>query len=152
MEGDLTCLRAILAIFFFYFIAWLFSEDKKLLSYKILLSGTILQFFIAIMLNVVPSITGFLQFISSGFQAISDSTSHALEFCFGKLGTPQGPLGFILALHGFPILIVVSALSSVLMYWGVLPLIVKTFSFFFRKTLRVVRFDNRRRSGAQAFA
>ena len=135
MIRDFTCLRGILAILFFYFIAWLLSEDKKLFSYKILFAGIGLQFLIAILLNIVPSIGECLRIVSIGFQAISNSTGHALKFCFGDLGTPDGPLGFILALHGFPVLIVVSALSSLLMYWGILPLIIKTFSWFFRKTL-----------------
>ncbi|CAG7589244.1 hypothetical protein MHYMCMPSP_00099 [Hyalomma marginatum] len=65
-----------------------------------------------------------------GLQAVSNSRLIALEFCFGHLGNPSGPWGFILALHGFSILIVISVINALLMNWGILPLIIKMFSFF----------------------
>jgi len=121
----------------FYFIAWLLSENKRLFSYKILLSGISLQIAIAVLLVEVPSITSSLDIISSGLQSISDSTSKSLKFCFGELGDSNGPMGFILSLHAFPILIVISALAALLMHWKILPFIIKMFSIFFRKTLSV---------------
>ncbi|MDJ1407192.1 MAG: hypothetical protein MRQ13_02185 [Candidatus Midichloria sp.] len=65
-------------------------------------------------------------------QAVSNSRLIALEFCFGNLGNPRGPWGFILALHGLfiSILIVISVIRALLINWDILPLIIKMFSFF----------------------
>jgi len=44
---------------------------------------------------------------------------------------------FILAFQALPLALVVSALSSLLFYWRILPAIIKTFGFVFQKTLNI---------------
>jgi CNT family concentrative nucleoside transporter len=128
-------IRPCFALVFFYFIAWLLSENKKRFSVKILLAGIFWQFIIAALLIYTPSVTSFFNMIAQGLNSVSQSTTKALKFCFGELGTPDSSVGFILAIHAFPILIVISAIASLLMHWGILQFIIKIFSVFFRKTL-----------------
>lgn len=130
-------LRPFSAIILFYCTAFILSENKKRLSYKVLSFGILLQFATAALLFEVPAIALSLNIIASGLQAVSESTIKSLKFCFGQLGAPDAPMGFILALHGFTVLITISALSALLMHWRILPTIIKVFSFFFRKTLAI---------------
>ena len=121
----------------FLLIAYCFSENKKKISLKIVIVGVFWQILFAVLLFKVPSITNFFEVINTGLQAVSASTTKAVEFCFGNLAIPSGNLGFILALQGFPVLIVISALSAVLIHWKILPVIIKTFSIFFRKAFDI---------------
>ena len=43
----------------------------------------------------------------------------------------------ILAFQAFPLILVMSALSSLFFYWGILPRIVNFFSYILQKTLRL---------------
>src|SRR3989339_1426136 len=63
------------------------------------------------------------------------STKAETTFVFGYLGggplpfDPQSPGStFIFALQSLPVILIVSALSSLLFYWRILPLVVKAFS------------------------
>ena len=76
--------------------------------------------------------------------AIQESTEAGTSMVFGYLG--GGPLPFeesfpgaayILAFKSLPVILVLSALSSLLFYWRILPLIIGLFSRLFEKTLRI---------------
>ncbi|MBA3018011.1 MAG: nucleoside:proton symporter, partial [Desulfobacteraceae bacterium] len=72
------------------------------------------------------------------------STTAGTSFVFGYLGGGSLPFNekfpgssFILAFRALPLVLVISALSSLLFYWKILPLIVKGFSKFMQKTMRL---------------
>lgn len=119
----------------FYGFAFLCSNNRKFVSLKLIALGIFWQIIFALILLKIPSITLFFNKINDGLQAIMASTTKGVSFCFGGLASPpeKSGLGFILALQGFPVLIVISALSSILIYWRVLPTIIQVFSLFFRK-------------------
>jgi CNT family concentrative nucleoside transporter len=65
-------------------------------------------------------------------------------FVFGYLGGDDLPFeeittgtSYILAFRGLPLLLLVSALSALLFYWRVLPVIVKAFSWALQRTMRI---------------
>lgn len=65
-----------------------------------------------------------------------EATKAGTSFVFGYLGGGSLPFeekypgaSFVLALQALPLVLVVSALSSLLFYWRILPYIVKAFSF-----------------------
>jgi CNT family concentrative nucleoside transporter len=75
---------------------------------------------------------------------IEKATMAGTSFVFGYLG--GGPLpftepypgaGFILAFRALPIILVMSAVSAVLYHWRVLPLVVRGFSFFLERTMKI---------------
>lgn len=72
------------------------------------------------------------------------ATESGAAFVFGYLG--GGPLpfeetrtgaSFILAFRALPLIIVISALTSVLTYWRVLPMIVRGFAYVLERTMGV---------------
>ena len=77
-------------------------------------------------------------------QALQAASEAGSSFVFGYLG--GGPLpfeatapgaAFILAFRALPLILVVSALSALLTYWRVLPLVVRGFAFLLRRGLGV---------------
>ena len=74
--------------------------------------------------------------------AVSDATRAGTKLVFGYLGggplpfeEPRPGAAFVLALQALPLILVVSALTSLLTYWRILPAIVQAFAFLLRKTL-----------------
>ncbi|MFQ3307261.1 MAG: CNT family concentrative nucleoside transporter [Candidatus Midichloriaceae bacterium] len=120
-------------------ISFLMSHNKKKINYKIVLLGVIVLFIFALLLFKIPMITQIFLYFNKVLEAISESTNKAAAFAFGGLVNPpeKSGLGYILAFQGFPILITISALSAVLTYWKILPIIIGAFSFVFKRILRI---------------
>lgn len=126
------------------FISWVFSEDRKRISFRDIAAGLFIQFFMAVLILRVPFIKDCFHYLDSVVIAIEKATTAGTSFVFGYLG--GGPLPFeekiqgmsyILGFRGLVLVLVMSALSSLLFYWRILPLAVRLFSFFLRKTLGI---------------
>jgi CNT family concentrative nucleoside transporter len=66
--------------------------------------------------------------LNKAVQAIEESTRAGTSFVFGYLGGAPLPfvekssgLSYVFAFRGLPLVLVISALSSLLFYWKVLP-------------------------------
>ena len=120
-------------------LSWLISEKRKQVNIKLIALGVFWQVIFALVLLKVPAVTDGLMYINRGLQVIAESTTKATAVVFGNLAAPSesSKIGFILALQGLPILIVISALSSLLIYLRILPTIINLLSIFFRKTLSI---------------
>ena len=131
--------HCILTISLTLLIAFLMSTNRKKINYKTAALGLFFQLVFAVILFKIPAISDIFFGFNTVLEAISKSTTHATTFVFGGLANPpeQSGLGYILAFQGFPILITISALSSVLTYWKILPFIINIFSMIFRKILNI---------------
>ena len=123
-----------LSFILFYAIAFIMSENRKAINIKITLQGVALQIIFAFALLQIPSIALAFQQIGKVFEAIAHATNAAASVIFGKLVDPSG---YILAIQGLPVLIVVGALSGALMYWRILPSIIKIISPIYRKIFSI---------------
>ena len=63
------------------------------------------------------------------------ATKEGTIFMFGYLGDPAD--GMIFAFHILPFIIVMSCLTAILWYWGVLPILVKGFSIVCQKLFNI---------------
>jgi CNT family concentrative nucleoside transporter len=131
--------HCILTISLTLLIAFLISTNRKKINYKTAALGLFFQLVFAVILFKIPAISNIFFGFNTVLEAISKSTTHATTFVFGGLANPpeQSGLGYILAFQGFPILITISALSSVLTYWKILPFIINIFSMIFKKILNI---------------
>lgn len=137
-------LQGVIGIFGLLFIAWLFGENRRAVSVKGTLVGVGLQLVIAIVFFKVPVFREVFLMMNVVVSALQAATQAGTSFVFGYLG--GGPLpfqpggegeAFVLALQALPIVLVMSALSSLLFYWRVLPLVVKAFSLLMERALRI---------------
>lgn len=136
--------QSLLGLVTLMFLAWLLSEDRRRVDWRLLLSGVVLQFAIALLLLKVPAFRGFFSALNSLILGLDEATQVATAFVFGYLGgapvpfESQSPGGeFILAFRALPLVLVVSALSSLLFYWRVLPLVVRGFAWLLHRTMHV---------------
>jgi len=116
-------------------LAWAFSENRTCLPWRILLSGLALQFAFAGALLWVPAFKGVLIGLNDLLLSLEEATRAGTTFVFGYLGGGELPYAesgsgtsFILAFRALPLILLMSALSSLLFYWRVLPLIVRSLS------------------------
>lgn len=125
-------------------IAWLLSENRRAVPWRIVISGVMLQFVLAALLLLAPPFKRFFLALNDALLALEKATQAGTSFVFGYLGGApvpfaESPAGssFVLAFRALPLILVVSALSSLLFYWRVLPFIVKSISTLLEKTLGV---------------
>ena len=127
------------------------SDNRSQIDYKGLIKGLLFQFALALLLLKVAFIQDALGSLNESVLQLQKATQAGTSLVFGYLG--GGPLpfeekspgmSFILGLQALPMILIFSALSSLLYYWRVLPLIIGFFAWLLGKVLNV--------SGATSFA
>ena len=140
----MTILQSSLGLVLFSAVAWLLSENRHAVTWRVPVAGIGLQLALAMMLLRFPPVRELFVGLNDAVLALQEATEAGTSFVFGYLG--GGPLPFeqtvaggslIFAFRSLPLVIVVSALTALLSYWRVLPLVVKGFSFVLQRTLNV---------------
>jgi len=136
--------RGLLGLLAITFFAWLCSENRRRLPVKTVLAGVALQLLLALLLLKVPACRGFFLSLNGLFLALDRATAAGTGLVFGYLGGAPLPFtetsagsSFILGLRALPLVLVMSALSSLLFYWRILPLVVKGLSALLRWVLPI---------------
>jgi CNT family concentrative nucleoside transporter len=137
-------LQPILGILVLLALALVFSEDRRRVAWKTVGLSLGLQLVLAVLLLRIPAFQEVFLVLNRLVLALQEATQEGTSFVFGYLGGGQLPFeekpgasSYILAFQGLPLVLVASALSSLLFYWRVLPLLVKGFSYILQKTLGV---------------
>jgi CNT family concentrative nucleoside transporter len=136
--------QALVGIGSFIGIAFLLSENKKQIRWKMIAGAIILQLIVGLILNKVPVFTDILSGFNQAVLVLNKITKAGTAFVFGYLSGGSQPFevvspqnNFILAFEILPVIIVVSALSSLLFHWGVLQKVILFFSWMLRKSLKI---------------
>ncbi|MBU1206082.1 MAG: nucleoside:proton symporter [Proteobacteria bacterium] len=136
--------QPILGIFVLIGLAWVMSENRRKVSWKGILVGLIIQFILVSLLLKVSAFRHGFEFLNRAVMVLEESTKAGTSFVFGYVGGGSLPFtettpgaSFVLGLQALPIVLVVSALSSLLFYWRILPLVVRAFSWMLQKTMAV---------------
>ena len=124
--------------------AWVVSENRRRIKIHPILIGLIVQFALALIMLKIPASREIFTVLNNGVEALDKATTAGTSFVFGYLGGGSLPFdekgagaSFIFAFKALPLVLVISALSSILFYWKILPIVVKAFSFLLQKTLRI---------------
>ena len=136
--------QSVLGFCIFTAIAWLLSENRRRVNLKRVVVGSLIQFAVAVVLVKIPVSREAFVLLNRMVIALQEATVAGTSFVFGYLG--GGPLpfaetypgsSFILAFQALPMVLLMSALSSLLFYWKALPYVVQAFSWGLRKTMGV---------------
>jgi concentrative nucleoside transporter, CNT family len=125
-------------------IAWLISENRSAVNWRQAATGLAVTVLLALLLLKVPQVKYAFNWIEAAVEAIAAATKAGTSFVFGYVGGAPPPFDpktpgsdFILAFQALPVVLVMSVLSSLLFYWGIMPPIVRGFSWALEKTLDV---------------
>ncbi|MEJ8566303.1 NupC/NupG family nucleoside CNT transporter [Elongatibacter sediminis] len=121
-----------------------FSFDRKSIRPGLVVKSLALQFVFALLLLKLPGSQHLFRLLNQGIAVLQDATRAGTSFIFGHLGGGAVPYdvvdegaGVILAFQTLPLVIVISVLSGLLIYSGILPVILRLMSLLLEKTLRI---------------
>ena len=141
----------ILGILVILLISYVFSNNKKLINLRLVITGLLLQFLTGVFILKVPAGKKLVEIIAKGVTAILEVSKEGGKFVCGFLAdenflsnNTSSTLSIIFAVQVIPTIIFVCALVSIFYYFGILQVIVKAFAWIFNKLLGV--------SGAEALA
>jgi CNT family concentrative nucleoside transporter len=136
--------RGLLGIGVILLLAWGLSEDRARIPWRIVVVGVLLQFGLALLfLNFPPAREVFL-LLNRAVEGLQRATEAGTGFVFGYLGGGQLPFAetqpgasFVFAFRALPLVLVISALATLLFYWGVLQRLVQAFAWVLRRSVGV---------------
>ena len=125
-------------------MSWALSENRARIPWRTLLTGVALQIILAALLLWLPAFKQIFISLNELLRALEQATRTGTAFVFGYLAGGDLPFAetgagssFILAFRALPLILLVSALSSLLFYWRILPLIVRALSWLLQKALGI---------------
>ncbi len=129
-------LRGILGMIVLLGIAFLFSRDRKNISWQTVAVGLTFQIIIAVGILYVPFVKVLFEFLASIFVKTLDFTKAGSQFLFGSL-IERESFGSMFAFQVLPTIVFFSALTSLLFYWRVIPRIVWAMAWVFTRVLKL---------------
>jgi concentrative nucleoside transporter, CNT family len=135
-------LQSVAGIVVMIFACWLISENKRKFPVFLTLGAVSVQVLLILLFFAFPQSQAVLDGINSGVDALAGATGQGTQFVFGYLGGGQQPYQiadknalFVFAFQVLPLILVISALSSLLWHWKILKWITQGFGFLFQKTM-----------------
>jgi CNT family concentrative nucleoside transporter len=125
-------------------LAFVLSEDRRRVPWRAVLGGIVLQWGLAVLLLRVSAARRVVLLLNDAADALQRATDEGTGFLFGYLGGGSLPFvethpgaSFILAFKLLPLVLVISAVGSLLFHWGVLQRVVAVFAGLLRRVLGV---------------
>ncbi len=143
--------QGIFGIILILAIAFLFSNNKKNINYRLVLSGLGLQLLIGILVLKIPAVTSFFQLLGKAMGKIEQFSRQGAAFVYGGVGamTPTGVNdfvngGFVFAFNVTATIILVCVLVALFYHFGIMQRIIAVIAKAMNTIMRV--------SGAEALS
>jgi len=117
-------------------IAWLFSNNKRAVDWRLVVTGIALQIAFAAVVLLVPGGRDVFDALGKGFVKILSFVNEGSGFIFGSLMNTE-QFGFIFAFQVLPTIIFFSALMGVMYHLNVMQMIVRGMAWAITKIMRV---------------
>ena len=125
-------------------LAWAAGEARRAVPWRAVVAGLVLEVVLAAVCLKLPGVKSAFMALNDALLVLEKATQAGTSLVFGYLGGGPAPFPvsapeatFVLAFRALPIVLVISALSALLFYWRVLPLVVRALSWLLRKTMGV---------------
>ena len=141
-------LQSLIGFIVLFAFAWAISEKRNVINWRTVFGAIVLQVVLFLLLFKFPWFKEMSGALNEALNGVAAATRVGTNFVFGYLGASGNPADapfvvkdgnstFILMTMALPLIIVVSALSSLLFYWRILPMIVNAFSWVLKKSIGV---------------
>ncbi len=133
-------------------IAFLFSNNRSRINYRLVFSGIALQILIAVLVFKVTPVANFFQWLGHGMQLIEGFAFKGSSFVYGGIAVPKGDGsamdyaagGFVFAFNVTATIVLVCALVAIFYHYGIMQRIVSVIAKAMNIIMRV--------SGAEALS
>jgi CNT family concentrative nucleoside transporter len=143
--------QGLIGILVILMIAYAFSNNKKQINYRLVLSGLALQLTIGILILKIPVVTSFFQILGKGMGKIEGFARQGAAFVYGGVAatTPEGVAdftngGFVFAFNVTATIILVCVLVALFYHFGIMQRIISVIAKSMNFIMRV--------SGAEALS
>ena len=140
----MLAVQSFFGFFVLYGVAWLCSEHRAGVQWRTVLSALLLQFVLALLLFKFPYFHQGVLVLNDALGAIQKATGAGTALLFGYLGGGELPFevqpgksAFVLAIQTLPVVVVISALASLLFYLRILPWVVRVFSWVLARSIGI---------------
>ena len=138
-------MRGLLGLAALLAIAWALSEDRRRIPWRTVIAGVVLQWALALLLIVLPAgECGDLPAERRRDRIAERDRRPAPASCSAISAAAPLPFAethpgasFILAFQALPLVLTISALASLLFYWGVLQRITGAFAWLLRRAMGI---------------
>ncbi|HIK27911.1 MAG: nucleoside:proton symporter [Oscillatoriaceae bacterium SKW80] len=130
-------------------LAWLFSENRRIIPWRVMISGITLQLILGAFVFQIPVTRDALLWFSSLLDSVFAAAETGARFIFGPQIVPrvygeEPPLGYIFAFRALPTVIFFSGFMALLENLGVIQKVTEFFAKVFYKVMGL--------SGAEALS
>jgi concentrative nucleoside transporter, CNT family len=123
-------LRGIIGLVFLFGLAFLLSNNRRSINWKLVFYGFLLQLVIALSIRYIEVVGTAFSFLASAFVKVVNIGKEGAAFIFGpSLLDASREWGFIFAVQALPNIIFFAALSALLYYLGILQKVVFGFAW-----------------------
>jgi CNT family concentrative nucleoside transporter len=134
--------RPLVGIIALLALAWALSEDRRRIPWRTVFGGVFLQWALAVLLIELPLARAILFRADDAATALQNATDSGTSFVFGYLSGANLPFqevapgaSFILAFKALPLVLVISALASLLYYLRILQAVMRGFAWLLRRVM-----------------
>ena len=137
--------QGLVGIVLIFLLAFLFSNNRKAINYRLVLSGVALQVLIAVLVLKIPPVTRFFQMLGKGMEKIEQFAKEGANFAYGGIAAVKytgevqnygSPGIFVFAFNITATIILVCILVAILYHIGfmqrVVSVIAKAMNFIMR--------------------
>ncbi|MEC8636503.1 MAG: nucleoside transporter C-terminal domain-containing protein [Bacteroidota bacterium] len=128
--------RGVMGMLILILIAYVLSNNRKNIPWKVVGLGLLAQLIIAIGVIKISWIKIFFESISSFFVKLLEFTQVGTQMLFGPFGDVD-QYGFVFVFQALPIIIFFSARTSLLYYFGIIQKLVKVLAWGLQKLLGI---------------
>ena len=128
--------RGIMGMLFLFFVAFALSRNRKAINWSLVLKGSLLQLILALFILKVPFVSSIFDWLAKAFTKVIDFSHEGAIFLFGSMGE-MPPMLANFAFWILPTVVFVSALSSLMYYFGILQFVVKKMAWVMNRFLGI---------------
>jgi len=118
------------------FIAYLFSNNRRAISWKTVGLGLLVQVVIAIGVLKIDWVKRLFETMGNFFIKVLEYTGEGTKMLLGEFGNTE-TYGFIFVFQALPVIVFFSALSSILYYFGVIQKVVGILAWGLTKLFKI---------------
>ncbi|MCE2705715.1 MAG: NupC/NupG family nucleoside CNT transporter [Proteobacteria bacterium] len=129
-------LQALAGFVFLIGLTFYFSEHKKAINWKLIISAFILQNILFLLIRYIPVVNTGLNYFSAGLVGLLDYAHEGAKFIFGDF-VDSKKFGFVFLLVVVPTLVFFGSLIGILYFFGIIQRIIAILAYLLRKTVKL---------------
>lgn len=134
--GSFAIVQAIMGFFFLIGIAFCFSDKKKAINWKLIISAFILQNVLFLLIRYVPFVNTGVGYFSATIVGLLDYAREGAQFIFGDF-VDSKKFGFVFLLVVVPTLVFFGSLIGILYFFGIIQRLIAMLAYLLRKTVKL---------------